>query len=523
MISQPPEQTDFSKIRSSSTASNRAPMLPDAQFGIRSSAASTSSAVTVRDVTATILSSPLLTQGSRPSVHDDALVSAAAALTQLTQSSAVSLPLPTPPTSETASPTSIPPQIYVDSHAEGQSPSVTLADDANISVNNKDHDCPEPITNETLRYETQHPQHPLVNRVARATHHPLVTNAVRYYELSKRNYAPFNYAAVKIEQVAKPVVVKIEDNLNSRHQASIERKEAAGQRLAQTVAAENMNDLDTKKRKRSFVDVHDPSLAETRKRIQFCLHMLRAANDQINSKVGVLQQKMTDRHRKGQGRRVVEADKPDSSAISESARSSFSDSQDDARSHTSQGAEVHAEAAQQTKTEIITTVKKIIHLISDFRPLALSPHAVEPYDSAQVPPTRQAQRVRDLKRAIREIIFHLPFNVQQKSIGSDPSPLSIHKSATTNDRILVFAQESLDMITKLTTVFNEQLDKAENWVAGEERDHEMDNESSASREATPASDVSTLCVQPEPDAGEHHSEGCDPKRIRLNHILNEKN
>ena len=48
--------------------------------------------------------------------------------------------------------------------------------------------------------------------------HPIVMNAVKYYETSKRNYPSFNYAAGIVESAAIPVVNNIEAKLNTRHQ-----------------------------------------------------------------------------------------------------------------------------------------------------------------------------------------------------------------------------------------------------------------------------------------------------------------
>lgn len=73
-----------------------------------------------------------------------------------------------------------------------------------------------------------------------------------------------------------------------------------------------------------------------------------------------------------------------------------------------------------------------------------------------------------LKGTIRRIILSLPTTVQQSSASSG--------GQQTNDRVLVFAKESLDMISRLTTVFNHQLEKAEAWVAGEQehQSHQQD-------------------------------------------------
>lgn len=237
-------------------------------------------------------------------------------------------------------------------------------------------------------------QHPLVARVNQVSRHPLVTNAVRYYESSKRNYAPFNYAAGIVEKAAFPVVNKIEDNLNSRHRKRrIEEKESTDPRRP--------------------IDKEDH--IETTKRLHFCLHILRLANDNISNKVNQLQQRMID-HEKAILEERKKADEKTKKADE-----------------------------QQTKTEIVATVRKIIHLISNFKPSLLG----ETVDEGL-----------ELKAEIRDIILQLPSTIQQ---------LAIANGEQANDKVFLFARESLEMITKLLTVFSEQLERAESWMGDKKR------------------------------------------------------
>lgn len=110
---------------------------------------------------------------------------------------------------------------------------------------------------------------------------------------------------------------------------------------------------------------------------------------------------------------------------------------------------------QETQTEIVTTVKKIIHVISNFRPSSL-------VADKGVGEGQDSEDLR-LKSTIREIILNLPNQVQHSSSSS----------LQTNDKIVTFAKESLNMIGRLTTVFNNQLEKAESWVDGEEEEEQQ--------------------------------------------------
>lgn len=294
-------------------------------------------------------------------------------------------------------------------------------------------------------------EHPLVTRVAQVSKHPIVTNAYKYYESLKRSYAPFNYAAEIVEKAAIPVVNKIELNLNSRHRARQLKEE------------DKLNKKRRLDRTRSSGSVHshrdsETVSLETKKRLQFCLHILKLANEHINTKVVFLQQKMEGKEKEIKER---EESRP-AAGDPEASTNAVADPE------APKDAIADPEATQKTKTEIISTVKKIIHVISNFKPSSLSADYNEDAEtessekkSDAAVEGKIAQENMQLKSTIRDIILNLPNSIQQTSAAAAPNCKS-------NDRIFVFAKESLDMIGRLTYVFNEQLEKAEQWVAGEE-------------------------------------------------------
>lgn len=294
-------------------------------------------------------------------------------------------------------------------------------------------------------------QHPLVSRVNQVSRHPLVTNAVRYYNSSKRNYALFNYAAEIVEKAAIPVVSRIEADLNNRHQV----KQAAAAITDDTEASQHrklrrLSSSSTVTSAKSTTKPNSAASADTRKRLQFCLHVLKLANDQITSKVSELQAKIQEREQ--------EREKEEAQKIERARRASEASHQDPAGPP---GAGLMAPEAQQTKTEIVSTVKKIIHVISNFRPSSLST------SNGLSPTSSQASENCDFKTSIRDIILQLPTTVQQTAVAKTGS------GQQANDKIFLLAKESLDMITRLTTVFSVQLEKADNWVAGEREEDEL--------------------------------------------------
>mmetsp|Transcript_4349 Transcript_4349/g.4785 ORF Transcript_4349/g.4785 Transcript_4349/m.4785 type:complete len:492 (+) Transcript_4349:92-1567(+) len=364
------------------------------------------------------------------SSNDNDLFSAAEALTQLTRSS-------TPP-------------LTVNNHL-----STTTTPISSLSSSQDDR------TNDGKRkveYKASQGEHPLVTKVSKVSKHPIVTNAVKYYESSKRNYGAFNYAAGIVEKAAIPVVNKIEVNLNNRHQARQLKLEGE--------SAQSMPVTVKKRRLGGAADYNKVVTMETKKRLQFCLHLLRLANDRINYKVNFLQQKVIDKERSIKEKRSLNNANKSSDIVNEDATESQEETNDTsentpdtnitANNVSSQDAQSEA---QKTKTEIVATVKKIIHVISTFKPSSLNTNTISP-DGDNVDPQSRSEDL-EFKSTIRDIILRLPHTIQQAAITNNTS------AQHANDKIFVFARESLEMITKLTNVFNGQLEHAEQWLAGE--------------------------------------------------------
>ncbi|KAI5969736.1 OPI1 [Candida margitis] len=378
--------------------------------------------------------------------------------------------------------------------------SATPPSDADTMVTTDyDEDCDMADSEHQQQQHHHHQQrHPLVSTVSMVAKHPIVMNAVKYYETSKRRYSSFNYAAGIVEAAAIPVVTRIEDNLNTRHQtkrhvsSSSSSSHGAGSPLSPTLNQYSMSSFDNKQKKRRLSSSSAISVATTssqsgivpssdaKRRLQFCIHILRAANATINSKINFLQLKLDETEMAiKEKRHQLQAQRSNESIISD-------------------------QTTEKTKGEIVGTVKKIIHLISNFRPSTLS--ATAPTQAAQATQTTETTPATpttpaachpntlsrtssfngtpvpsgstgtantptttltptsshgsclqeyELKNTIRDIILRLPASLQHAENDGG------------NDRIFVFAKESLEMITKLTNVFSSQLEHVETWVNGE--------------------------------------------------------
>ncbi|KAI3402758.2 OPI1 [Candida oxycetoniae] len=379
--------------------------------------------------------------------------------------------------------------------------------------------------------EAELPQqrHPLVSTVSMVAKHPVVMNAVKYYETSKRNYPSFNYAAGIVEAAAIPVVTKIEDNLNTRHQHQSRKPSSTDMTPVSSFDNKQLQcePRPQKQKKRRYSNSSSmsttsitPSTYDVKKRLQFCICILKAANANINSKINFLQTKINETEM----------------AVKEERYKLQNEAQQQQQQQQQQQYSTSDEATQKTKSEIVGTVKKIIHLISNFRPSALSqppaspvvppaatptptPTAITPEDSDYntsntLTPTssQHSSCIQDyeLKNTIRDIILHLPASLQ-RSTNHQRNDSGDYTSADGNDRVFAFAKESLDMITKLTNVFSEQLERVESWVTGvegEEGQHlqlsginekEEDSGNAEMREEKSDGSFSTRCSSEEPD------------------------
>ncbi|GEQ67146.1 hypothetical protein JCM33374_g809 [Metschnikowia sp. JCM 33374] len=303
-----------------------------------------------------------------------------------------------------------------------------------------------PIPTTTLKDIPQQ-IHPIVQRVSTISKLPLVTNAKKYYETSKRNYATFNYAAGIVEKAAIPVFNKIEVNLNNKHQAKLEQKAQIKKRRVQNKGQ----------------DKH-----EIKKRIKFCLHILKLANDNISAKVNELQDKIKESKASPKSNAKKKLASPKSEHQLEYSQNVEFPSNEITPTSTNV-----PEKALQTNHEIVATVKKIVHVISNFRPSSLN--VAEGGNGG--PDVFRGDDVK-LKKTIREIILRLPKQVSQSVPGAQKAP----------NQAICFARESLDMIGRLTTVFNEQLEKAEHWV---DRSAEKESGEPSSGQSSDSSEVTT--------------------------------
>ncbi|ODQ81687.1 hypothetical protein BABINDRAFT_159944 [Babjeviella inositovora NRRL Y-12698] len=392
---------------------------------------------------------------------------------------------------------------------------------------------PKPVFNTaTGAYDAQHSLSSPSSILTKMAHNPIISHAVRAYESSK-SYSPrFKYGAEMVERNAfLPVVRRLdgssalkrqrrldggaetsavpEEDHETRHKALPGITDALRLPPSITVAGLNMS-------------------IESRRKIRFVLHVLKLANQQISNKVNDLQSSF----REEDAGEPILVDKEASENVSSSASTlndtahvdESSDEEeanpvhrqrdslfDDPESLTPQISHPHPQGystpagnlragslsptvshtsfvsavgstintplqqyTQQTQKEIVNTVKKIINVVSSFTSNGAG---------AAIPGPERAQ--------IRESIIGLPVRWSSSltrtrsrsgSVNGEDDDRSSSFVGTSfdhmpaegvnekRDKVIVLAQESLEMIQNITKIFDETLSRAEDYVKQKQYD-----------------------------------------------------
>jgi len=173
---------------------------------------------------------------------------------------------------------------------------------------------------------------------------------------------------------------------------------------------------------------------ESKKRIATCLQLLMLANKQIASKIQHLQNLIAKEQELMQ--KSKESPKEDDK-ICESREPNE---------------ETDANTTVQIKQEIVSTVKKVVSLISKYAGNSLPEPA---------------------RSNVRETLLRLPTKWATNTTTTTTPTTTASTSSTssssssifnTNGKVLILANESLEMVSSVMSVFDETLTKAELWV-----------------------------------------------------------
>ncbi|KAH3685618.1 hypothetical protein WICPIJ_003418 [Wickerhamomyces pijperi] len=260
--------------------------------------------------------------------------------------------------------------------------------------------------------------------------HPLVDNAVRAYKSNRQ------YGVEMMEKATLPVVNMIEQTATQWKRKRSFSADNEQEKQPQSQQQQQRYEQEHKKQKlpsisealaisnRNLNDFNYHLSADASKKISTCLQLLTLANNQISSKVAHLQQIITNEQislqRKQQQQQQQQQYRESSPLIDENG-----DTFHDAHSTLPE--------ITQIKTELITTMKKLVHFLS----LNAGSSLPEPARSN-----------------VRETLLRLPLKIKRSS--------EIYSN--TNGKVLGLANESLDAVSGIIKVFNETLSKAEGWV-----------------------------------------------------------
>ncbi|QLL34271.1 hypothetical protein HG536_0G01300 [Torulaspora globosa] len=179
---------------------------------------------------------------------------------------------------------------------------------------------------------------------------------------------------------------------------------------------------------------------ESKKRLIACLHLLKLANKQLTDRVSVLQEQV-ERERKNK-----KTNKRMKCEIQEGDAEENGDNDDDeSEDEYFDAAESVDEQSKVIKMEVVGTVKKVYSLISKFAGNSLPEPA---------------------RSQVRQTLLNLPTNwtisVNKSSLSRKAHRSQKHLSA--NGKILILAEESLNVVRNVMQVVDCSLGRAEEWV-----------------------------------------------------------
>lgn len=180
---------------------------------------------------------------------------------------------------------------------------------------------------------------------------------------------------------------------------------------------------------------------ESKKRIATCLQLLMLANKQLSSKIQHLQDLIAKEQELIKS--THESKKEDEQEDKESEDHHLETDNDDA-------------TTLQIKQEIVTTVKKVVSLISKYAGNSLP----EPARSN----VRQTLLRLPTKWATSSTTTTTAASTSSTSSTSSSASTSSSSIFNTNGKVLILANESLEMVSSVMSVFDETLTKAELWV-----------------------------------------------------------
>ncbi|QLG74478.1 hypothetical protein HG535_0G03610 [Zygotorulaspora mrakii] len=187
---------------------------------------------------------------------------------------------------------------------------------------------------------------------------------------------------------------------------------------------------------------------ESKKRLMACLHLLKLANKQLTNRVSVLQ---TQVEKERKDKKFLKRGKPVSHPPrnihdKEECGSDISnDSDDDSDEEFFDASDSLDDQSRVIKMEVVGTVKKVYSLISKFAGNSLPEPA---------------------RSQVRQTLLNLPTNwtISVHKSSMSPKARRHRKRLSANGKVLILAEESLNMVKNVMDVVDCTLGRAEEWV-----------------------------------------------------------
>ncbi|ONH69961.1 Transcriptional repressor OPI1 [Cyberlindnera fabianii] len=271
---------------------------------------------------------------------------------------------------------------------------------------------------------------------SKVRNHPIVNTAVQVY---KENKPAIKYGVEMVENATLPLVNIIEQTSSEwKRKRRLTKANAMFPDEAKVdISSTSSFSLHSSKRQklpsisealsmgnRNWNDLSITMSFESKKRLQTCLQLLMLANKQLSSKVDHLQDVITKEQ--------------ELLLMKQNSETKSNDSGDDDNEVFHDAIEDAGNGSDVIKEEIVGTIKKVVTFISKYAGNSLPEPA---------------------RTDVREELLRLPtkWSTNAASTNSMLGP-------NTNAKVLVLANESLEMVRSVMSVFDDTLSKADLWV-----------------------------------------------------------
>lgn len=298
------------------------------------------------------------------------------------------------------------------------------------------------------QYSVQQTQYSLLDRVRRNS---VISNVVSLYEMNSKKRAASAISINEHEGEDDDTNINLTQsgtddcNAYDEHDEEPTRESAISKRQKITKAIA--------KSKGNLKEYQLHMSIESKKRLIACLHLLKLANKQLTNRVSFLQQQVErERRNKRVTKRIYTEE-----ATSQVSHSDADDTEEDVGVEVSDedinesdeeffdASESIDEQSTVIKMEVVGTVKKVYSLISKFAGNSLPEPA---------------------RSQVRQTLLNLPTNwtisVNKSSLSPKTHRRKRHLSA--NGKVLILAEESLNVVRNVMNVVDCTLGKAEEWV-----------------------------------------------------------